>query len=104
MNYDKKYINFLEEERTIKHRHQEELIEFNKRLQSFRNKCEHNWKYQPDASGNNDSSWYCDKCEEWTNYNPHKKIKSPIHKLNSDDLKLTLEELNKKYGGNGWEK
>lgn len=32
----------------------------------IRKLCKHKWEYQPDASGNNDSGYFCFGCGDWT--------------------------------------
>lgn len=32
--------------------------------------CQHNWVYDPDPSGNKDSSWHCYKCSAWSSKLP----------------------------------
>ncbi len=102
MAYDEKYLAFLDEAETIKTRHKEEIAALNRRIRAWRDKCEHDWVYHPDASGNNDSSWSCSKCEEWTNYNPHKAKKKEIHKLTGNERNLTVIQCDEKFGVNGW--
>ena len=35
---------------------------FNEQIAYWQKQCTHNWKYVPDASGNNDSYHHCDIC------------------------------------------
>ncbi len=61
----KDYELLLEEETEIEKRHKEERKQWKQKLIKLQNNCEHiSTKYYPDASGNNDSSTFCNICHK----------------------------------------
>jgi len=40
--------------------------EHNRQFEEIRDRCDHNWQYHPDPSGNNDSGYCCTGCGKWT--------------------------------------
>lgn len=35
-------------------------------LHDFQMACQHEWQFDPDPSGNNDSGYFCNKCNRWS--------------------------------------
>lgn len=38
--------------------------------EAIRSLCLHDWRYERDPSGNNDTGWSCAACGKWTRHKP----------------------------------
>jgi hypothetical protein len=48
----------------------EKIKTLEKEIASIKSRCTHDWQYESDPSGNNDSGYYCSYCNGWRNRLP----------------------------------
>lgn len=47
-----------------------EMARIDQKIQALKALCTHNWVFERDPSGNNDSGYYCNACGAWRKTKP----------------------------------